>query len=250
MNEIVPKRRGAVEPTIFAVVGIAILVGLGAWQLDRLKWKEELIAKVTARLAGPPASGLPARDRWPQLSQDDLEFRRVIVPVEFVPNEEALVYTSGSAFRPDVSGPGYWVFTPARLPGGSTIIVNRGFIPFDKRDPSTRRDSMPPRGTIDITGMMRWPEQRGLFTPADDPKANVWYVRDARAIAQAKEWGPTAPFFVDMEAPNPPSGTPRAGPHVVKLTNNHLQYAVTWFGLALVLLGVYVAWLRSRRRPR
>jgi surfeit locus 1 family protein len=241
-------RRGLIEPTVFTVVGIAFLVGLGIWQLDRKIWKENLIATVTERNSSAPGS-LPPRASWPRLVQDTNEYTRVIFPAEFLEGQEALVYTPGSPFRPDVSGTGYWVFAPAQLAGGSIVLVNRGFVPADRKDPASRTDGSP-HGTIDVVGVMRWPEARGLFTPADDPKTNVWYLRDPKAIAAEKKWASAAPFYIDQESPVPTGGLPLPGKLSVQLPDNHLQYAITWFGLALALAGVYVVWLAGRFRRR
>jgi surfeit locus 1 family protein len=240
------ERRGILEPTVFALVGIAILIGLGIWQLERKTWKENLIAAMTTRLARAPAD-LPPRDRWAGLDRQREEFARVGFPAEFLRGQEALVYSAGSAFRPDVKGPGYFVFSPAQLAGGSLVIVNRGFVPLDRKDPASRAQSEP-NGSVDIVGIVRWPETRGLFTPADDPKGNVWYLRDTAAIAAAKHWQAAAPFYVEQEAPAPPGGLPRPGKLVANLPDNHLQYAITWFGLALALAGVYLVWLTRRLR--
>lgn len=245
MNAPLPKtRRGVLEPTIFAIVGLAILIGLGVWQLDRKVWKENLIAALTARLDRAPAD-LPPREAWASLTQQRDEFKRVGFPAEILPGQQALVYSAGSALRSDVKGPGYWVFAPARLAGGSSVIVNRGFVPLDRKDAA----KSVPAGSIDIVGIMRWPETRGLFTPADDPKNNVWYLRDIAAMAAAKHWVNVAPFYIDQESPVPPGGLPKPGKMVVNLPDNHLQYAITWFGLALVLAGVYLVWLIRRFRP-
>ena len=237
---------GIIEPTVFALVGIAILVGLGIWQLDRKVWKENLIAAMTERLNREPAD-LPPRDRWAQLDQQKEEFARVGFPAEFLPGQEALVYSAGSAFRPDVQGPGYWVFAPARLAGGSIVIVDRGFVPLDRKDPASRAQGEP-KGSVDIVGIVRWPETRGMFTPADEPQNNVWYVRDVAAIAAAKKWPLAAPFYIDQESPVPPGGLPLPGKLQVNLPDNHLQYAITWFGLALALAGVYLVWVIRRLR--
>jgi len=244
----VKRRGGLLGATVFAVVGVAILIGLGVWQLDRKVWKEGLIAALTERLAQEPEN-LPSRDAWPRLTPEANEFRRVTFPAEFLEGEEALVYGAGSSLRSDVKGPGYWVFAPARLPGGSVVIVNRGFVPLDRKEPATRTTGAP-RGSIDIVGNLRWPETRGLFTPADDTKTNVWYLRDTKAMAAAKKWAVAAPFYIDQEAPVPAGGLPLPGKLEVRLSNNHLQYAVTWFGLALALAGVYVVWLAGRLRRR
>jgi surfeit locus 1 family protein len=237
------EKRGAgvVEASVFAVAGVAILIGLGVWQLDRKVWKENLIATITARLDQTPQD-LPPRDSWARLTAANDEYRRVRFPAEFLSGEQALVYTAGSAFRPDVHGAGYWVLAPARLAGGSIVVVDRGFVPLE------RKDAVPgaPPGSIDIVGVMRWPEARGIFTPADEPQNNVWFLRDAKAIAAAKKWDAGAPFYIEQESPVPPGGLPKPGKLSVELPDNHLQYALTWFGLALGLAGVYATWIARR----
>jgi surfeit locus 1 family protein len=240
------RRGGVIEATVLAVAGVAILIGLGVWQLDRKVWKESLIATLDTRLARAPED-LPPRESWARLNPDDNEYTRVIFPAEFLPGEETLVYTAGSAFRPDVQGPGYWAFAPARLVGGSIVLVDRGFVPLDRKDPATRAQGAP-AGSVEIVGVMRWPETRGLFTPDDDPKTNVWYLRDPKAMATAKKWDAAAPFYIEQESPVPPGGWPKPGKLAVSLPDDHLQYALTWFGLALGLAGVYVTWLAGRLR--
>ena len=243
-------RRGLLDVTVTVVVGIAVLIGLGLWQLDRRVWKEDLIARTSARFSAQPES-VPPRVAWDRLDETATDFRRVEFPAEFIPGEQALVYTAGSAFRPDVSGPGYWVLSPARLAGGSVVVVNRGFVPLDRKPSPNRAQAAPSAASPSVTeliGIIRWTETRGLFTPSDQPIDNVWYVRDPRLIAQAKGWGEVAPFLVDQESPSAPGTWPRAGRLTVSLANNHLQYALTWFALALGLAGVYVTWLAARRR--
>lgn len=234
---------GVVKTTALVAVGVAILVALGIWQLDRKVWKENLIETLNARLIQAPEN-LPGSADWHALTQEKDEYRRVAFAAEFMPGEESLVYTAGSAFRPDVQGAGYWVFAPARLADGQAVVVNRGFIPFEGKDLTTRAHDT--SGTIQIVGVMRWPEKRGLFTPPDDPKGNVWYLRDPHAIALANKWNAAAPFYIDQESPVPPSGWPKPGKLTVNLPDNHLQYALTWFGLALALAGVYAFWLVGR----
>lgn len=239
------QRRGIVYPALFAVIGCAVLIALGVWQLERRAWKESLIAALSERIAAAPQS-LPPPARWPSLDSQHDEFRRVTFTAAFQPGQAALVYATTSALRPDVKGYGYWVFAPVRLPGGQTVVVNRGFVSADRKDAASYA---PPAGPVTIAGLMRWPEPRGLFTPADDPRGNVWYVRDPAAIAAAKSWGAVAPFHIDMEAPPSPGDLPRVAPiATVRLPNNHLQYALTWFGLAAALAGVFLVWLAGRRR--
>jgi surfeit locus 1 family protein len=239
------KRKASVlDATVLALACVAILIGLGVWQLDRKVWKENLITTINARLDRAPQD-LPPRASWSRLREDGEEFRRVAFPAEFLDGEEALVYTAGSPLRPDVKGPGYWVFAPARLAGGSIVLVNRGFVPADHKDPATRIEGAT-RGIVDVVGVMRWPETRDSFTPADDPKNNVWFLRDSNSIATFKKWTTAAPFYVDQEGPVPAGGWPKPGRLEAHLPDNHLQYAITWFGLALALSAVYIVWLAQQ----
>ncbi|MGH6725778.1 MAG: SURF1 family protein [Pseudolabrys sp.] len=242
------QRGGVIGATLFAVAGIAVLIGLGIWQLERRVWKENLIATLTVRLTRAPGELPPPAD-WPRLKPEADEYSRVKFSAEFPAGQRALVYTAGSAFRPDVQGPGYWVFAPARLAGGGTVVVDRGFVPLDRKDLAARAAGAP-RDTIEIVGVMRWPETPGLFTPADEPQNNLWYTRDPRAIAAAKKWAPVAPFYIEQETPVPPGGWPKPGKLAVSLPDNHMQYAITWFALALGLAGVYGTWLAGRLRGR
>jgi surfeit locus 1 family protein len=240
------ERGGLLAPFILATAGLALLLGLGIWQVQRLHWKQGQIAMQSERLSAPPVS-LPAPERWADLQQERDEFRRVRFPAEFLHDKEALVFTSGSSVRPDVSEPGYWVFTPARLPGGSLVMIDRGFVPDARKNPASRLEGQV-SGMVEITGALRWPEQRSVFTPADDPAHNLWFARDPASVASAKNLGAVAPFYVAQEAPAPPGGLPKVGKLVPNLPNSHLQYALTWFGLALMLVCVFGAWLWQRRR--
>jgi surfeit locus 1 family protein len=232
-----------------ALLAFAILISLGVWQIKRKAWKEGLVALLTEQLAAPPQA-LPAATAWPQLDQARDEYRRFTFSATFDNNREALVFAAASAFRPDVAdaGPGYWVLTPARLADGGIVIVNRGFVPDGRKDPKTRPDGEV-SGPVEIVGTMRWPDGRHWFTPNDDPAHNLWFVRDPAAIAAAKGLGVVAPFYIEQEAPTPPGGLPQPGKLVVNLPDNHLQYALTWFGLAAVLAGVFISWAFTSR-PR
>jgi surfeit locus 1 family protein len=240
-------RRGVLAPTLAALVAFAILVSFGVWQLERKTWKEGLIANLEARLAAAPVALPPPKD-WPRLTPDDDEFLRVTLSARFENDKEGLVYTTGSSLRNDTSGPGYWVFTPARLTDGNFVMVNRGFVPEGLQKPAKRSDGQI-AGLVTLVGVLRWPEKPGLFTPAEELPFNLWFSRDSTAIAAAK--GITAaPFYVELESPEPPGGLPHVGHLKPNLPNNHLQYVVTWFGLAIVLVGVYVAWLFGSWRRR
>ncbi|HEX4408036.1 MAG TPA: SURF1 family protein [Xanthobacteraceae bacterium] len=234
--------RGMLVPAVLAFI---ILIGLGVWQIQRKTWKENLISALTERLATPPEA-LPSASQWPTLVQADDEYRHVSFSATFANDREALVFASATGFRPDVNGTGYWVFTPARLADGSTVIVNRGFVPDSRRDVQTRPQGEL-TGLVVIAGVLRWPDDRHWFTPKDDPGHNLWFSRDPESIAAAKGLADVAPFYVEQEQPVPPGGLPQPGKLVVALPDNHLQYAVTWFGLAAVLVGVFGAWAWTSR---
>jgi surfeit locus 1 family protein len=226
-----------------------VLIGLGTWQVQRKAWKEALIASLTERLNAVPTA-LPAPATWPRLDPANEEYRRVAFSAEFDNTREALVYGAASAFRPDASGLGYWVLTPARLADGSVVMVNRGFVPDGRQDPKSRPGGEL-TGPVPITGVLRWPDSGHWFTPKPDATHNLWFSRDLKSIAAAKGLAEIAPFYVEQEGPVPRGGLPLPGKIVVRLSNDHLQYAVTWFGLAVALAAFFVVWaLGSRRTER
>ena len=243
--------RGLFGPALFVLAGLAVLVGLGVWQLERMAWKEQLVATLTERLAVAPVD-LPAPDTWAALDPAKNEFRRVSFPAEFVTsdqpqNREARVYTSGSALRDDIKSPGYFAFAPARLSGGSIVVVNRGYV-ADARPTAQTKPLGETSGVVDLIGVMRWPETPGWFVSLYNAAQDLWFARDHQAMAAEKGWGAVAPFYVELQAPEPPGGLPKPGRVKVNLPNNHLQYAITWFGLAIVLLAVFAVWALGRRR--
>jgi surfeit locus 1 family protein len=236
----VSARKGILVPTLAALLTFVALLSLGFWQLQRKAWKEALIASMNERLAAAPVD-LPGAEIWPLLNPENSEFRRVRFRAEFAPTREVYAYVAGSALRSDIKEPGYFVFRPGRLPDGRTVVVNRGYVPLEYSAQS-------PAGTIEVTGYLRWPENTPWFMTASNTSGDTWFVRDQRAMAAAQGWGEVAPFYVDQETPIPPGGLPRPSALSVTLRNDHLGYALTWFGLAAVLVGVFGFWLLSRRR--
>jgi surfeit locus 1 family protein len=167
----------------------------------------------------------------------------------FPPTSWPAKWRASIPVRPDVSGPGFFVFAPARLPDGGIVVLDRGFVPEAQQARAGAIGEA--AGPSEIIGALRWPEQRGTFAAKDDLGHNLWFTRDHRAMAGAKGWdrlGQIAPFYVAVEAPEPPGGLPRPGALRPVLRNEHLQYALTWFGLAAVLAIAFPLWVRSRRR--
>ncbi|GAA4036114.1 SURF1 family protein [Sphingomonas rosea] len=210
-----------------------LFAGLGVWQVERLRWKLDLIARVDARLAAAPVA-VPPSSRWPNLDAKDDEYRRVRMTGRF--DDRAATQVDALTEL----GPGWWILTPFRTKDG-TILVNRGFAP--------KEAVVAPAGaaTVTITGLMRASELGGRFLRANRPAEERWYSRDVEAIAASRGIGPVAPFFVDA-ARGEGSGWPRGGMTVVRFRNAHLVYALTWFGLAaLAIAGLVLVW-RSRDR--
>ncbi len=233
-------RHGLLVPSLVAIAAFVVLIGLGTWQLERKAWKEKLIAAMDKRLVASPVA-LPEASEWPLLNPDNAEFRRVKFHAQFLEGRGVFVYVAGSALRNDIKEPGYFAFQPARLDDGRTIIVNRGYVPIDQTIPWRG-------GIVDVVGYLRWPEARPWGLSDTDTSSDTWFVRDQRAMAAAKGWGDVAPFYVDQESPVPPGGMPRPAALKVNLRNDHLQYAITWYGLAAVLVGMFSVWLIARRR--
>jgi len=247
-----PRRRGILIPALVTLFAFGVLMALGLWQLQRLQWKEGLIATLERRLAAPPVP-VPPRAQWPALSAAADEFRRVSVQVRFA-GAEARVYSSGGGLRNDIQGPGYFAFAPAISDAGA-LVVNRGFVSNANPDASLRPIAVP-AGTVEIVGVLRWPEKASWFVTPYSEREDLWMVRDHIAMWAHYGWGndadyggkDTAPFYIEQESPLPPGGVPRPGRLTVKLRNDHFGYALTWFGLAAVLMITFGFWIRARRR--
>jgi surfeit locus 1 family protein len=235
--------RSLIWPALVTLAGIAVLISLGIWQLQRLAWKEALIARIEARAKAPP-SPLPPQSEWAALKPEDYEYRHVSLRGRF-DAREALVFRGSG--REAGEGPGYLVLAPLLLPDGAAVIINRGFVPSAAKDPASHA---PQAGEVTVTGLMREPEPRNLFTPADQPDKNLWFTRDPGAIAADFGLTRAAPFSVDADSSGDPKALPRGGTTVIAFPNNHLAYALTWFGLAAALAGVFGSWAWTRIRPQ
>lgn len=218
-------------PTVFTLPVLVLLLGLGVWQVRRLHWKEGLIAERRAATAAAPAP-LP---RWRDVTPD-MEFRHVFARGVFLNNREILVYAP-----PRPGKVGYDVFTPLARPDGQIVFINRGFVPAGLRD-RERRAAGEPKGPVRVTGLLRLPPRArpNWFVPDNDPRRRRWFWIDLPRMAAADGLKRVAPYYVDADATPNPGGWPQGGLTQVRLPNNHLQYALTWFSLAVALLVIYV----------
>ncbi len=216
-------RRAIVTGLILAT--IVLLVGLGVWQLQRRTWKLALIAQTERKLVQPPVAP-PGPDSWRDVGAAD-----VYTPVVATGRYRTGADTYVQAVT-DLGG-GFWVLTPFDTTRGDTILINRGFVPADRRG-----QVAPSVAVRTVRGLLRLTEPGGGFLRSNDPASDRWYSRDVAAIASARRLGTVAPYFIDASEPR--TGWPRGGLTVVRFHNSHLVYALTWFGLAL-LLGL-MAW--------
>lgn len=219
----------------------AAFVALGVWQVQRLAWKTALIAQVDARVHAE-AVPAPGRAAWPTVSRERDQYRRVAVRGVFLHDRETRVQAVT-----DLGG-GFWVVTPMRTDRGFTVLVNRGFVPPERRDPATRAAGQV-SGPRTVVGLVRVTEPGGGFLRRNDPDTDRWFSRDVAAIAEARGLSDAAPYFID-DATASPGGWPRGGLTVIRFANSHLVYALTWFGMAALTLVGFGVFLRERRRRR
>jgi surfeit locus 1 family protein len=214
--------------TALTLVALAVLIGLGVWQLERRAEKHALIAQIAARAAAAPApiELLVATGRY-------AAYRRATAEGAFVHPAEAYVYAPLS----DPTRPGFKVLTPFRLASGGTVLVDRGWVPEALRAPYLRQSGQIDK-EIEIAGTLRPSASVNTFTPPPDLDKKIFYARDSAAIA--KLLGTTLATPLILEASTGTPGGPEPVASTVDLPDNHLQYALTWFALALVLLIVYL----------
>lgn len=240
-----PRPRSTAALVVLGAAALAVFLGLlalGVWQVERRAWKLDLIARVDQRVAAEP-SAPPGPSDWAGVTADRDEYRHVRVSGRFLNDREAQVVASTA------KGAGYWVMTPLQAADGSVILVNRGFVPTENRDPATRAAGQV-EGPVTITGLLRITEPKGGFLRSNEPAEERWYSRDVAAIAAARGLTNVAPYFIDADATPNPGGLPVGGLTVISFPNSHLVYAITWFGLAaLLLFGIGYA-VRSEWRGR
>jgi surfeit locus 1 family protein len=231
--------RKLVWPTIATLIAFAILCSLGTWQLRRMAWKEALIAQVDSRLKDAPVPA-PGPEAWKTLDLGEADYTPVTVSGTFLNDAEAHFYSALMQPRGPIGGIGWFVFTPLRTDDGWIVYVNRGFVPDAMKDASKRAAGQLP-GHVTVTGLLRRPENPGRVQASPNLVTNQWFAREPARFGAAKGFpaDQVAPYSIDADATPNPGGLPQGGETTVNFSNNHLQYVVTWFGLALALLGVY-----------
>jgi surfeit locus 1 family protein len=234
-------------------VGVAIFMALGVWQLERRVWKLDLIDRVEQRVHAAPVAP-PGPDAWAQVTAERDGYRHVALRGRFLHDHATLVRATTEL------GPGYWVMTPLRTDAGYVVLVNRGFVPSDRKDLAHPAGTEGDRETV-VTGLLRTSEPGGRFLLHNAPQQERWYSRDVAAIAAARgvdgAGEAVAPYFIDADAASSAGTTgdasfrgdaPHGGLTVIRFANNHLTYALTWFALGLLLGGTAASFWRKERR--
>lgn len=228
-------------PTLMTLAALPVLIGLGLWQVERLHLKEELLARIEMRLRMEPEA-LPAPAAWNGFDARDAEYIRVRLQGRFLP-AEFHHFTQGEGGMP-----GYGVLSPLEVAEGKVVLVDRGFVPIEMKDAHGGMLE----GNVSFEGVLRAPQMPGAFEGLDNPEKNVWMVRDPATMARAGgavlDGKQIAPFIVEAEKGSFAGEWPKPKGTRIDIPNNHLDYALTWFGLAGVLAGVYIAYHRANGR--
>jgi surfeit locus 1 family protein len=250
MNEVAASGQGrsrlrTAMALVFGGVLFAILLGLGTWQVQRLHWKEGILHTIDQRMHAAPITLPEAEARF--AATGDVDYMPVTVTGTFVNAGERHFFSTWDGAS------GFDIYTPLHLDDGRYVLVNRGFVPYDLKEPATRPQSQP-AGRVTVTGLARNPlaGKPSSMIPDNDLAKNIFYWKDRdrmAATAGLPAGYQLVPIFIDANnAPNP-GGLPIGGVTIISLPNNHLQYAVTWYGLAAALAGVLLVWLRRPAKP-
>ncbi|KAB2920252.1 MAG: SURF1 family protein [Hyphomicrobiaceae bacterium] len=240
------RQAGLIWPTLLSILGLAVLLSLGTWQVQRKAWKDGLQARIAARAKAEPVPLSQVLQIWRETG--DVEYLHVRLTGRFAHGREQHVYAIDER-----AGPGFHIYTPLEATARQLVLVNRGFVPSAMKEPS-RRPAGQLAGEITLTGVVRLPVPRGMFTPKSEPDRNMFYWPDYMGMlsgARGAAEGDVAPvaFFVEADAdPANPGGWPKGGVTRLMLSNRHLEYALTWYGLAATLIGVYFAFAAGRLR--
>jgi surfeit locus 1 family protein len=229
---------------ILSTVLFAILIGLGTWQVERLQWKEALLATIAARTHSAPLPLADIEKIWAQ--EHDVEYRPVTVTGRLLNDRERHFFSTYDGYS------GYFVYTPLQLDDGRAVFVNRGFVPYDQKNASTRQQGEIP-GPVTVTGLARNPldGKPSSILPDNDLVKNIYFWKDLPVMAEQSGINPQqlVPFFIDADKTPNPGGFPIGGVTIIDLPNSHLQYAVTWYGLAATLLAIVIISMVRRKRP-
>ncbi|MBX6321821.1 MAG: SURF1 family protein [Rhodospirillaceae bacterium] len=232
--------RPAFWPTVMALPAVLVMLALGTWQVQRLHWKTALIESRVARTTGP---AVPFPFTAEGVDLKDLEFRRSRVTGRFDHDHEIHLLA-----RSLTGGAGYQIITPLTVTqgphAGTVVLVNRGWVPMERRDPATRAAGQV-SGEVTVEGVIRLPGVQHWMVPDNAPDRNVWFWTDLPAMVRSLGIaGPVAPVFLEAGPAANPGGLPVGGQTRIDLPNDHLQYAITWYSLAVALAVIWFLYTR------
>lgn len=226
-------------PSLMTLAALAVLLGLGFWQLNRLQWKSGIIATIEHQMT-LPASPLPAGN----VDVDAWRYRKAQVTGRFHHDKEIHMYAASA-----VGKPGYLIITPLKRSDGGFVFFNRGWVPLENRKPETRLQGQI-EGQVTLTGLGRKPWPQNTFVADNEPQANIWFYGDLDGMAKFHGIVHYAPLFLEADDTPNPGGLPLGGQSRVKISNDHLNYALTWFSLAIALLIVFGFYVAEQLRAR
>ncbi|MDP8250749.1 SURF1 family protein [Pseudochrobactrum saccharolyticum] len=236
------KRTKIVLISLIAGLLITGLSALGLWQVKRLSWKHDLIARVEQNINANPVSA-PDINAWQNADKKAYEYRAVTLSGHYLNNKEIAV---GALTE---RGSGYWIVTPFLRDNGETVFINRGYVASARRDPLNRTSGQI-EGETTVTGLLRLTEPKGFFLRQNEPEKNIWYARDIEVFAKHADVKNVPDYFIDANGAQNRADRPEGGLTVVKFADNHLVYALTWFSLALMVFGMAVFLIRYEGKPK
>ena len=220
----------------FFLLGFGLCVAAGGWQVNRLEWKQGLIAEIAKANEENPLTTLPKDDA----ALNALQFRKVLLTGTWQGSTE--FHLTPRYYRDKF---GYWIITPFTLADGRTVLVNRGWVPREKKLPETRPETRV-RGWERITGMVRVGPERSAFTPKNQPAKNIWFGRDVADMAAYAKLKNVAPVMVDIVGTQDLKRLPIPSDGTIRLRNDHLSYIITWYGIALGILVIFAVYHRKK----
>lgn len=225
---------------LFFIAGFALMMALGAWQLERLAWKNELLSRIERSAVAAPVTALPND----MAALEALEFHTVLLRGRYMP--EYAFHVTPRYWKNQL---GYHLFTPFRLEDGRIVLVNRGWVPAKQKDPATRAGSEPDDTPTSVSGMIRRNAERSRFTPQSQPEKNLWFARDLALMAEHAKLGEVLPVSIDRVGEQDAATLPVPSDGKVRLLNDHLQYAITWFLIGFGILVIFLVYHHKGRQP-
>ena len=229
------KLRPIFWPTAMMLPIVVFALGLSAWQMERRDWKLGILDRIAQNQAAP---AMP----FDELIKGDplrREYGRVRIAGTLLNDKE--YYLAARSLKDDV---GLQVVTPLKTDDGTIVLFDRGFVPSEKKDPKTRAAGQP-SGRVELIGLVRRSQVKRQFAPDNAPDRNIWFYVDVprmRQMAGAKPDPVLDTFFLEADATPNPGGLPIGGQTRLDIPNDHLQYAITWFLIAMAGIGVYLAY--------